>query len=100
MTASYLVTGAAGFVGYHVCEALLADCLQVLSPQPLAEMPDSFEGCLILLLERLSDAKRLGHPVLALIGGSAIIAPTGEVACSSPPDSCRITARTQRSGTR
>ena len=28
------------------------------------------------------------------------IAPTGEVACCSPPDSCCITARTQRSGTR
>jgi WD40 repeat protein/transcriptional regulator with XRE-family HTH domain len=41
------------------CEALLADCLQVLSPQPLAEMPDSFEGCLILLLERLREQRAL-----------------------------------------
>ncbi len=30
------------------------------------------EGCAIVVLERLSDATRLGHPVLALLRGSAV----------------------------
>ncbi|MDT5030325.1 MAG: hypothetical protein QOC94_496, partial [Actinoplanes sp.] len=30
------------------------------------------EGCAVVLVERLSDARRLGHPVLAVIRGSAV----------------------------
>ena len=41
------------------CEAWLADCLQVLSPQPLAEMPASLPGRLSLLLERLRERRAL-----------------------------------------
>jgi WD40 repeat protein/transcriptional regulator with XRE-family HTH domain len=41
------------------CEAWLADCLQVLSPQPLAEMPASLQGRLSLLLERLRERRAL-----------------------------------------
>ncbi|MFL5589781.1 MAG: NB-ARC domain-containing protein [Ktedonobacteraceae bacterium] len=40
-------------------EALLADCLQVLSPQPLAEMPESLERRLSLLLECLRERRVL-----------------------------------------
>src|SRR5205823_12614443 len=35
------------------CEALLDECLQVLAPQPLPELPDSLEARLGLLMEQL-----------------------------------------------
>ena len=35
------------------CQDLLADCLQVLSPEPLSALPTSVEGCMDLLLECL-----------------------------------------------
>src|SRR2546425_10632543 len=35
------------------CSALLGDCLQVLAPQPLPDLPDSLEGRLHLLMEQL-----------------------------------------------
>ncbi len=35
------------------CSALLEECLQVLAPQPLRDLPDSLEGRLRLLLEQL-----------------------------------------------
>src|SRR6266446_2671214 len=41
------------------CEAWLADCLQVLSPQPLVSVPESLEGRLSLLLERLRERRAL-----------------------------------------
>ncbi len=41
------------------CEAWLSDCLRVLSPQPLAEVPASLEGCIILFLERLRERRAL-----------------------------------------
>jgi hypothetical protein len=37
------------------CEALLEDCLQVLAPQPLREVPTSLERRLVLLLEYLRE---------------------------------------------
>src|SRR5207244_1712311 len=41
------------------CEALLEDCLQVLAPQPLANVPGNFEGRLGLLLEYLREERAL-----------------------------------------
>jgi WD40 repeat protein/transcriptional regulator with XRE-family HTH domain len=41
------------------CEALLEDCLQVLAPQPLREVPTSLEGRLSLLMEHLRDRRAL-----------------------------------------
>lgn len=35
------------------CEAVLEDCLQILSPQPVGPVPASLEGCLSLLMEHL-----------------------------------------------
>ena len=41
------------------CEALLEDCLQVLAPQPLANVPDGLEERLKLLLEYMRDERAL-----------------------------------------
>jgi WD40 repeat protein/transcriptional regulator with XRE-family HTH domain len=41
------------------CEALLEDCLQVLAPQPLADVPTSLDGRLGLLLEYLREERAL-----------------------------------------
>jgi WD40 repeat protein/transcriptional regulator with XRE-family HTH domain len=41
------------------CEALLADCLQALSPQPLTEVPASLERHLGLFLEHLRERRVL-----------------------------------------
>jgi transcriptional regulator with XRE-family HTH domain len=41
------------------CEALLEDCLQVLAPQPLADVPTSLDGRLGLLLEYLREERTL-----------------------------------------
>ena len=41
------------------CEALLEDCLQVLAPQPLREVPASLEGRLSLLMQYLRDQRAL-----------------------------------------
>ncbi|MFL5699993.1 MAG: NB-ARC domain-containing protein [Ktedonobacteraceae bacterium] len=41
------------------CEALLEGCLQVLAPQPLADVPTSLDGRLGLLLEYLREARAL-----------------------------------------
>src|SRR6266568_7137281 len=41
------------------CEGLLEDCLQVLAPQPLADVPTSLDGRLGLLLESLREARAL-----------------------------------------
>ena len=41
------------------CEALLEDCLQVLAPQPLREVPASLEGRLSLLMEHLREQRAL-----------------------------------------
>jgi WD40 repeat protein/transcriptional regulator with XRE-family HTH domain len=41
------------------CETLLEECLQVLAPQPLREMPSSLEGRLGLLLEFLRQERAL-----------------------------------------
>ncbi|OLE00628.1 MAG: hypothetical protein AUI36_44345 [Cyanobacteria bacterium 13_1_40CM_2_61_4] len=42
-----------------ICEVLLDDCLQVLSPQPLREVPTSLEQRLGLLLEHLRQTRTL-----------------------------------------
>src|SRR3989440_7317257 len=41
------------------CEALLEECLQVLAPQPLPDLPDSLEGRLHLLMEQLRARRAL-----------------------------------------
>jgi WD40 repeat protein/transcriptional regulator with XRE-family HTH domain len=41
------------------CSALLEDCLQVLAPQPLRDVPASLEGRLSLLMEHLRDQRAL-----------------------------------------
>ncbi len=41
------------------CEALLEDCLQVLAPQPLADVPTSLDGRLGLLLDYLREERAL-----------------------------------------
>src|SRR5207302_262199 len=41
------------------CEVLLEECLQVLAPQPLPELPDSLDGRLSLLMEHLRDQRAL-----------------------------------------
>src|SRR2546421_8558424 len=41
------------------CSALLEECLQVLAPQPLREVPASLEGRLSLLMEHLRDQRAL-----------------------------------------
>ncbi|BCB82712.1 hypothetical protein Psuf_000250 [Phytohabitans suffuscus] len=43
--------------------------------KPFADAADGFglsEGAAVILVERLSDARRLGHPVLAVVRGSAV----------------------------
>ena len=40
MKSTYLVTGAAGFVGYHLCERLLADGHRVLGVDNLNDYYD------------------------------------------------------------
>src|SRR6266436_5189152 len=42
-----------------ICEALLSDCLQVLAPQPLANVPTSLEARLTLLLKYLRQERSL-----------------------------------------
>src|SRR5207244_3364884 len=41
------------------CDSWLADCLQVLSPQPLVVGPESLQGRLSLLLEHLQERRVL-----------------------------------------
>src|SRR5437868_5900189 len=41
------------------CSALLEECLQVLAPQPLREVPASLEGRLSLLMEHLREQRAL-----------------------------------------
>src|SRR5438874_12008654 len=41
------------------CEVLLDDCLRVLAPQSLREVPTSLDGCLSLLLEHLREERAL-----------------------------------------
>jgi WD40 repeat protein/transcriptional regulator with XRE-family HTH domain len=50
------------------CDALVADCLQVLAPQPLPDLPDSLEGRLGLLMEQLRD-----RPVLLVLDNGEML---------------------------
>ncbi|WP_218018572.1 non-ribosomal peptide synthetase/type I polyketide synthase [Nocardia elegans] len=67
-----IFSSASLFVGFSVVGLLSADG----ATRPFSADATGFglsEGVGVVLLERLSDAQRLGHPILALVRGSAVV---------------------------
>ncbi|MFI9508405.1 amino acid adenylation domain-containing protein [Nocardia sp. NPDC052566] len=76
-------SSASLFVGFSLMRVLSEDG----ATRPFADTASGFglgEGGGVLLLERLSDAVRLGHPVLAVLRGSAVVSDGASTGLTAP----------------